>query len=171
MMKFGRCNVADILTVVVLGGSVLSTKAFVNPHKTLPKRHGLLMSEVAMPESPSLTNLGQVGTLSKPSQDNRGNRKKEDEQNDVPTLGTIMKMLPKESFHIDTKESLFYFGVDFIACVASLGFLNAVVTSDLYHSFPLWGQALSVAPLQVLSGFALWCMVRFSIIFWMNWSL
>jgi omega-3 fatty acid desaturase (delta-15 desaturase) len=39
-----------------------------------------------------------------------------------------------------------------------MGFLNAVVTSDLYHSFPIWGQALAVAPLQVLTGFAMWCM-------------
>ena len=70
--------------------------------------------------------------------------------NRPPPLGTIMKMLPRESFDIDTKTGLFYFGVDLIAVAASLGFLNAVVTSDLYHSFPIWGQALTVAPLQVL---------------------
>lgn len=78
--------------------------------------------------------------------------------NEVPSLGSILRMLPKESFDIDTKTSLFYFGVDLAAVVACLGFLNTVVTSDIYHSLPMWGQALTVAPLQVLSGFAMWCM-------------
>lgn len=83
---------------------------------------------------------------------------KESKNNDVPSLGTIMKMLPKKSFDIDTPTSLFYFGLDFMACVGSLGFLNAVVTSDIYHSLPVPAQALMVAPLQVLAGFAMWCM-------------
>ena len=77
---------------------------------------------------------------------------------EVPKLGTIMKMLPKETFEIDTPTSLFYFGVDFAAVAATMGFLNTVVTSDTYHSFPIWLQGLSVAPLQVLTGFAMWCM-------------
>ena len=67
-----------------------------------------------------------------------------------PPLGTILKMLPKESFVIDTQTGLTYFGIDLLAVMASLGFLNAVVTSDLYHALPIWGQALTVAPLQVL---------------------
>lgn len=83
------------------------------------------------------------------------NDEKEDE---VPKLGTIMKMLPKEIFEIDTPTSLFYFGVDFAAVAATMGFLNVVVKSDAYHSFPIWLQGLSVAPLQVLTGFAMWCM-------------
>ena len=71
--------------------------------------------------------------------------------NNVPLpLGTILRMLPKESFDIDTKTGLFYFGVDLVAVGATLGFLNAVVTSDVYHSIPIWGQALTVAPLQIL---------------------
>ena len=167
-MKFGNSNAGVKATIAVLAGSLLSSNAFLNPYNTLQhsprKQHGLSVSQVAIPDAPSLTNRGRLDLLSKPPQDNQ-----KDQNNDIPDLGTIMKMLPKKSFDIDTKESLFYFGVDFIACVASLGFLNAVVTSDLYHSFPLWAQALSVAPLQVLSGFALWCMVRFWCnVFWKN---
>jgi omega-3 fatty acid desaturase (delta-15 desaturase) len=76
----------------------------------------------------------------------------------IPKLGAIMKMLPKESFEIDTKTSLAYFAIDAAAVIASLGFLDAVVTSDIYHSLPVWQQAMMVAPLQVLAGFAMWCM-------------
>jgi omega-3 fatty acid desaturase (delta-15 desaturase) len=85
----------------------------------------------------------------------------EDNQEDgmaIPKLGTLARMIPKDSFDVDTKTSLFYFGLDFVACVASLGFLDLVVTSDFYHTLPLVAQALAVAPLQILSGFALWCM-------------
>ena len=78
--------------------------------------------------------------------------------NEPPKAGTIMKMLPKETWDIDTKTSLLYFAVDFAAVVATMGFLNTVVTSEVYHSMPIWMQGLSVAPLQVLTGFAMWCM-------------
>ena len=76
----------------------------------------------------------------------------------IPMQGEIMKMLPKESFQIDTKTSLFYFGVDFLAVASSMGFLNLVVNSDVYHSLPMIAQALTVAPLQVLTGFCMWLM-------------
>ena len=66
-------------------------------------------------------------------------------------------MLPKESFDIDTQTGLMYFGIDLLAVMASLGFLNTVVASDLYHSLPIWGQALTVAPLQVLVCFCANC--------------
>jgi len=82
----------------------------------------------------------------------------EPDNNEPPKAGTIMKMLPADTFKIDTPTSLFYFGVDFLAVVATMGFLDAVVTSDAYRSYPMWAQALSVAPLQVLTGFAMWCM-------------
>jgi len=78
--------------------------------------------------------------------------------NEPPRAGTVMKMLPKETWDIDTKTSLFYFGVDFAAVFATMGFLNTVVTSEVYHSFPIWLQGLSVAPLQILTGFAMWTM-------------
>ena len=81
-----------------------------------------------------------------------------EKNNKVPKVGEVMRMLPKETFQIDTVTGLFYFAVDFLAVATTMGFLNAVVTSDLYHSFPIWAQALSVAPLQVLTGFAMWCM-------------
>lgn len=75
-----------------------------------------------------------------------------------PTLAQAKKLLPAESFHVDTKTSLFYFGVDLLAVGTSMGFLNAVVHSDLYHQMSIPMQALTVAPLQVLTGFAMWCM-------------
>ena len=56
----------------------------------------------------------------------------------------------------DTPTSLSYFGVDLLAVIVTMGFLDVVVTSDTYHAFPMWAQALSVAPLQVLTGFAMW---------------
>lgn len=77
---------------------------------------------------------------------------------EIPKLGTIMKMLPKESFRVSTKESLLYFGLDLAAVVACLSSLHMVITSDLYHSLAMWQQAIMVGPLQVLSGFAMWCM-------------
>lgn len=83
----------------------------------------------------------------------------EEKPNDkVPRVGEVMRMLPKESFQIDTYKGLFYFAVDFLAVAVSMGVLNALVTSNLYHSFPIWAQALSVAPLQLVTGFAMWCM-------------
>ena len=73
-----------------------------------------------------------------------------------PKAGAVMKMLPKETWDIDTPTSLFYFAVDLLAVVGTMGFLDMVVTSDIYHAFPMWAQALAVAPLQVLTGFAMW---------------
>jgi len=77
---------------------------------------------------------------------------------DPPNLAVIKRMLPRKVFDVDTGTSLFYFGLDLIAVVSSLSFLNAVVTSSFYHSLPFWGQALTVAPLQMLAGFTMWCM-------------
>jgi hypothetical protein len=75
-----------------------------------------------------------------------------------PTLAQVKKLLPAEAFKVDTATSLFYFAVDFAAVAATMGFLNQVVTSNIYHGLPIWGQALCVAPLQILTGFAMWCM-------------
>lgn len=74
-----------------------------------------------------------------------------------PQLGSIARLFPKNTFEIDTKQSLFYFGVDAVAVVSSMSFLNAVVNSDFYLNLPIWQQGLMVAPLQVLTGFAMWC--------------
>jgi fatty acid desaturase len=71
--------------------------------------------------------------------------------------GKIMKMLPKESFQVDTKTSLTYFGIDAAAVIASMSFLYAVVTSDMYSAAPIYMQAAMVAPLQIMTGFAMWC--------------
>lgn len=82
----------------------------------------------------------------------------EEENDEIPRLGAILRMLPSHVFDIHTPTSLFYFGVDTVAVLASLGFLNTVVTSDVYHAMPVWEQAIIVAPLQILAGFAIWCM-------------
>ena len=137
-----------------------STTSFTSPtlsssKKTKAYATNLKMSDIAIQEKTSFLRMPEQLTNT-----NNNNIKNDDEteKNEIPSLGTIAKMLPRESFDIDTKTSLFYFGVDFVACVASLGFLDLVVTSDFYHSLPIVAQALTVAPLQILSGFALWCM-------------
>lgn len=76
---------------------------------------------------------------------------------EVPKAGTIGRMLPPDSFKVDTPTSLMYFAVDVAAVILSMGFLDAVVTSDNYRALPMFAQALAVAPLQVLTGFAMWC--------------
>jgi len=78
--------------------------------------------------------------------------------NEVPKAGEVMKMLPAETWNVDTPTSLFYFGIDFLAVAATMGFLNTVVTSELYHSSPIFLQGMMAAPLQVMAGFAMWCM-------------
>ena len=103
--------------------------------------------------------LHQVATLAPPvikTEPEEGGIYRDDDG--IPRLGSIMKMLPKESFDVDTKTSLAYFAIDAAAVIASLGFLDAIVTSEAYHSAPMWQQAIMVSPLQVLSGFAMWCM-------------
>jgi omega-3 fatty acid desaturase (delta-15 desaturase) len=76
---------------------------------------------------------------------------------DYPKAGAIMKMLPADTWKVSTKTSMLYFGIDVLAVAVSMGFLNAVVNSDIYHHMALWQQFLSVVPLQVLTGFAMWC--------------
>jgi fatty acid desaturase len=88
----------------------------------------------------------------------RGDESTQQKQNDDDIrAGAIMKMLPKESFQVDTKTSLTYFGIDAAAVVASMSFLYVLVTSDMYHAAPLYAQAAMVAPLQIMTGFAMWC--------------
>lgn len=77
--------------------------------------------------------------------------------NEPPKLGVIVKMLPKDTWKVDTAESLKYFAIDMAAVITSMGFLNAVVTSDNYHNLQMWQQAGAVVPLQILTGFAMWC--------------
>ena len=82
-----------------------------------------------------------------------------DSKRDVPpALSDVRKLLPASVFQVDTKTSLAYFGLDLAAVVLSMGSLYAVVASDFYHSLPLLEQAVTVAPLQAISGFAMWCM-------------
>ena len=74
-----------------------------------------------------------------------------------PKLGAIARMLPADTWKVDTRTSLAYFAADVLAVACSMGFLNAVVTSEGYHAAPVWGQVLMAAPLQILTGFAMWC--------------
>ncbi|KAL3761366.1 hypothetical protein ACHAWU_000500 [Discostella pseudostelligera] len=78
-------------------------------------------------------------------------------EDDPPLPGTIMKMLPKETWVVDTPTSLMYFTVDVLSVLTSMTFLNAVVNSDIYQSLPMYQQAMAVVPLQILTGFAMWC--------------
>lgn len=77
---------------------------------------------------------------------------------DPPKAREVAKMLPKETFEVDTATSLLYFGLDFAAVAATMGFLNAVVHSQIYRAQPVLLQGMMVAPLQLLTGFAMWCM-------------
>jgi acyl-lipid omega-3 desaturase len=81
-----------------------------------------------------------------------------DQHVDVPpTLGSIRKLLPKSVFQIDTTLSLLYFVLDLLAVFLSMGSLNAIVTSEFYHALPLYAQAITVLPIQMVTGFAMWC--------------
>jgi omega-3 fatty acid desaturase (delta-15 desaturase) len=159
-MKF----VSSVLLIVAVG----SSNAFVvknnNKHANVVKQ-----SSARFMVPPPLTSTAAVmatpGQLKSPkspkkqSNDDKDINKMMDfDVNEPPKPGAIAKMLPTNTFDIDTPTSLFYFAVDFLAVVASVGFLDAVVTSDIYHSLPVAGQALCVAPLQVLAGFSMWCM-------------
>lgn len=79
-------------------------------------------------------------------------------EEDPPTMGQVIKMLPKKVFDINTRTSLFYFFLDMIGVLGSLNGLNAVVHSSFYKSIPIWQQALTVFPLQLVAGFTMWCM-------------
>ena len=68
-----------------------------------------------------------------------------------------MKMLPASTWDVSTPISIGYFLVDVSAVISSMSFLHAVVTCDAYLSLPHLGQIALVAPLQVLTGFAMWC--------------
>ena len=107
-------------------------------------------------ETPLNIDLSNNGKLQKDENNEEGTLLTYDSDG-IPRLGSLMKILPKETFQVDTKTSLFYFAIDTVACVASLGFLYAVVTSAFYGNLALWQQALTVAPLQILAGFAMWC--------------
>ena len=74
-----------------------------------------------------------------------------------PRAGAIMKMLPPETWEVSTPISLMYFAADVLAVVLSMSFLHEVVNSDVYESLPLAGRLVMVLPLQVLTGFAMWC--------------
>lgn len=77
---------------------------------------------------------------------------------DIPSLSAVRKMLPKKTFEINTATSIFYFLLDFAGVATSMGLLHKLVTSNFYHGL-FWMQQAAVAfPLQLLTGFAMWCM-------------
>jgi hypothetical protein len=76
-----------------------------------------------------------------------------------PCVGAVMKMLPPDTWLASTPTSLRYFAVDVSAVVSSMLFLHVVVSSNAYRSLsPIPGQVALVLTLQVLVGFAMWCM-------------
>jgi omega-3 fatty acid desaturase (delta-15 desaturase) len=80
-------------------------------------------------------------------------------ENDTPpSLSEIRKLLPKSVFQVDTPTSLLYFGLDLLAVITSMTLLYNVVTSPFYHTVPIYVQALTVFPIQCITGFAMWCM-------------
>jgi omega-3 fatty acid desaturase (delta-15 desaturase) len=74
-----------------------------------------------------------------------------------PSLGTIMKMLPASTFDVSTPTSLLYFILDVSAVLLCMTALTTVIHTNLYHNLPLIGQALTVLPIQLVTGFAMWC--------------
>jgi len=84
-------------------------------------------------------------------------QKKQKKKKKTPSLSAIRKMLPTKSFDIDTPTSLFYFGLDVTAVIVSITSLYSVVISDFYRALPFGAQALTVIPLQIIAGFAMWC--------------
>lgn len=141
---------SGISLFVFTAGTIQHCDAFV-PH-TRPMRLDTTIQSSVLP----ITN-----------QQNSRNVQPELDENDLylpdpldepPKLGTMMKMLPTDTWDIDTKTSLFYFGVDFAAVAATMAFLNTVVHSQMYNAAPIWLQASMVFPLQILTGFAMWCM-------------
>ena len=115
----------------------------------------LRMSSTVL-EAPS-TNSTTAGTILAPARPQKKTDENEENivvlQNEPPSLSTIRKtMLPKAVFDIDTKTSLFYFAIDLLAVVTSMGLLKTVVTSSFFQASPLLGQILLAAPLQTLTG-------------------
>ena len=133
--------------------SISQCSSFVGSRtRAVQQKFKLSSTTLPMPE----TEKKQI--LRIPKQPELGEENQTELNDTPPRVGALYKLLPEETWNIDTPTSLFYFGVDFAAVAASMGFLNAVVTSELYHASPIWMQGMMVAPLQVLTGFAMWCM-------------
>jgi hypothetical protein len=76
-----------------------------------------------------------------------------------PTLSEIRRQyLPKSVFQVDTVTSLKYFALDTCAVLCSMTVLYQYVHAPIYHNLPFYLQAMTVAPLQLLAGSALWSM-------------
>lgn len=151
-MKVNNTLLSTISLLACRNVSIVDAFATLKDHSITTYRKSESSSRLFVATTPIIPNKPPASII---KNENSNNKVKVDE---VPALGTIARMLPKGSFDIDTKTSLFYFGVDMAAVLACLTALNTVVTSDVYHALPIWGQALTVMPLQVLSGFAMWCM-------------
>lgn len=145
---------------IVLSIAVSSSSAFTGPTALPRNMKSFQLQSSALPLPNTSTSTSNTSQNQKQQQkQNQMPKLDEDDlyvRNDkVPKVGEVMRMLPKETFDVNTAMGLFYFGVDFAAVAATMGFLNAVVTSDVYHSLPVVAQGLMVAPLQVLTGFAM----------------
>lgn len=157
-MRSSRCK---YLLATALAAFASSTSAFVTVSpltrqisKDSPwKSSTVVHSSISLPSPPVVVNNGTdvCTTLSTPTNVDVDMEK-------PPSMAVLRKMLPEKVWQIDSSTSLFYFGLDLAAVATTMGFLNAVVTSDVYHGLPLYAQAACVVPLQVMTGFAMWCM-------------
>ena len=152
------------LTILIVGATLVFSRSFSLSTKTLRRRRnaGLKVATGLVPpqvveESSKIAESVKIQNPKPALKSPRNEGSLAYDKDGYPRLGSLMKALPREIFEISTAKSLFYFAVDTAACVASIGFLYAVVTSDIYHSMAIWQQALTVAPLQLLAGFAMWC--------------
>ncbi|KAJ1625525.1 fatty acid desaturase-domain-containing protein, partial [Pavlovales sp. CCMP2436] len=68
------------------------------------------------------------------------------------------RMIPESAFKIDTMTSVGYLILDGAAVVVSLFGLHALLHSVFWLGLPLAAKAVTVAPLQLLAGFAMWTM-------------
>lgn len=147
-----------LLLLVALLVSVAPASAFL-PALNTPRRSSFILSAINIEPPSATTPSTERGVVTQGNDNANIESFLQEKSSEIPALGSIARMLPKSAFDIDTKTSLFYFGVDLVAVISSLSFLNAVIHSDFYqHDASLPLQALMVAPLQVLCGFAIWCM-------------
>ena len=101
------------------------------------------------------TKLAPVEVKRAPAKEQQARKK---ELPRVPTLSQIRRNLDPEIFEVRTNESLKYFFFDLLLIVSTSGPLYALTQSDVFHSLPLPLQFVAPVPLQLASGFALWCM-------------
>ncbi|EOD25242.1 hypothetical protein EMIHUDRAFT_100944 [Emiliania huxleyi CCMP1516] len=75
-----------------------------------------------------------------------------------PSISDIRSWLPTESFEKSTAHSLAYFGRDALGFSVGVAIIVAVCESDWFHVLPSSVQAAALLPLQIVTGFFMWCL-------------